>query len=132
MSGTQIDPPSDFLQELIDVSAELSLWTFQKTSENLYKLINTSLFSRHRAKAEVILRFEASSNSSQLNVFSHIRHSGFPSTFVLIAVLIDLPLSLGLLFYGNLIGLFFLGFLAIVTLLEYLSHKKQKQEIAFN
>ncbi len=124
MSGTPVDPPPEFLKELIDICHEMSNWRLWKDREGLYILDEYSDFGRAHPRAHIFLRFE-----SDFNVFCHTSNFNLRSISLLIIALLGCILGIWMLFVEEGLGLLIIVSMFFLIILDQKARKQSQQSI---
>ena len=129
MSGTPVDPPSEYLKELIDISHEMSNWRLRKDREGLYILDDIGNFIQEIPRAHVFLRFESSSTSSKLDVYCHTTNFDLRTAGIILIALIGIPLGILWLLTGEAMGIAIIGIFLFLVIQDLKMRGKSKKNI---
>ncbi len=129
MSGIPIDPPAEFLKELIDITHELPNWRFRKEREGLYVLDDIGNFGSDFARKQLFLRFEASSTPPKFDVYCYTSNLYSGLVGVILATLMIFTIGIVLTLSGELWGIFLILFSPFLLILERLTQKHGKENI---
>ena len=127
MSGTPVDPPPEYIKELIDISHEMSNWRLRKDREGLYILDEIGNFARELPKAHVFLRFESSSTSSKLDVYCHTTNFDLRTAGIILIALIGISLGILWLLTGEAMAIAIIGFFLFLVI-QYLRMTGQSKK----
>ncbi len=129
MSGIPIDPPAEFLKELIDITHELRNWRVRKEREGLYVLDDIGNFGREFTRKQLFLRFEASSTSPQFDIYCYTSNLYSGLVGVILVSLLIFVIGIVLTLSGKLWGIALILFSPFLVILEHTMEKQGKEKM---